>query len=73
MAKKKTIIEVSATDNDPKVVTITTDQDLAIQETVKLLNEKIQLELAAVQAKEIAIAKLVALGLTEEDIKAVIK
>lgn len=71
MAKKQSVVVVSGLDNDPKVVAMTVDQESAFKETTKLLNDFIQADLNKVKAKEVAIAKLVALGLTEEDIKAV--
>ena len=50
---------------------MTVDQESAFKETTKLLNDFTQADLNKIKAKEVAIAKLVALGLTEEDIKAV--
>jgi len=71
MAKKQSVVVVSGLDNDSKVVAMTVDQESAFKETTKLLNDFIQADLNKIKAKEVAIAKLVALGLTEEDIKAV--
>lgn len=72
MAKKQSVVNVSALDNDPKIVVMSTEQEESFKETVKLLKEKVSNDLIEENKKEVAISKLVALGLTEDDIRAVI-
>lgn len=73
MAKKQSIVIVNGESNSVDKETMSSEQELSFNATRDALSLKISKDLEEARAKEVAIAKLVALGLTEEDIRAVIK
>lgn len=73
MAKKQSIVIVNGESNSVDKETMSSEQELSFNATRDALSLKISKDLEEARAKEVAIAKLVSLGLTEEDIRAVIK